>query len=194
MTLADCGRVVDVHLAAFQGFFLTLLGPRFLRLLYSEAVLMDEIALVAEDRGELIGFVMGSTDPRVFFKNLLRRRSVGFASAAVPAVLRRPTIAVRVARAIRKPKIAARPVGTATLMSLGVDPGIQGSGAGKLLVLAFIEEARRRGATHVDLTTDKIDNERANAFYRRIGFTVAREIVTPEQRVLNEYEMEVSGR
>ena len=79
-------------------------------------------------------------------------------------------------------------------MSLGVDPAAQGLGLGKALVLGFLAEAGRRGATAVDLTTDKVDNQGANAFYRGLGFTVARELVTPEGRVLNEYELDLRGR
>lgn len=194
MTERDVSRVVEIHLAAFQGFFLTFLGPRFLRLLYAEAVALGEIALVAEVEGVLAGFVMGSESPGRFFKQILRRRLVAFALAAAPAVLRRPAVAARVARALVKPGSAARAGGTATLMSLGVDPSVQGAGAGKALVNAFLGEASRRGSTKVDLTTDKIDNDRTNAFYRGLGFQVAREIVTPEARVLNEYEIDVSTR
>lgn len=194
MTSGDLSRAVEVHLAAFRGFFLTFLGPRFLSLFYEEAVAIGEIALVAESKERVVGFVMGSTHPGRFFKELLKRRLLGFAFAAAPAVLRRPGAALRIARALLKPKDAARAAGTATLMSLGVDPAAQGLGAGKSLVLAFLQEAGRRGATRVDLTTDKVDNERTNAFYRGLGFKVAREIVTPERRVLNEYELDLPGR
>ena len=77
-------------------------------------------------------------------------------------------------------------------MSIGIDPAAQGLGAGRALVAAFLAEARRRGSTKVDLTTDKLGNERANAFYRSVGFQVAREIVTPERRVMYEYEIDIA--
>jgi ribosomal protein S18 acetylase RimI-like enzyme len=191
MGAPDVPRAVRVHVAAFPGFFLSFLGPRFLRLFYGEAVLLREVVLVADLDGAVVGLVMGSTHPGRFFKALLRRRLLGFALAAAPAVLRRPSVALRVARALFKPSQAAKVEGTATLMSIAVGPEAQGLGAGKALVLAFIDEAARRGAVKVDLTTDKVDNERTNAFYRALGFRVAREIVTPEQRTLNEYELDL---
>lgn len=194
MTAADVPRVVELHLAAFEGFFLSFLGPRFLRVFYSATVALGEIAAVAEADGRVVGFVMGSTHPGRFFKQLLRTRLFAFALSAAPAVLRRPAIALRVARAVTKPKDATRSAGTATLMSLGVDPSAQGLGAGKALVARFLDDARARGSARVDLTTDKLDNDRTNAFYRGLGFQVAREIVTPERRVLNEYEIDVPGR
>lgn len=194
MAAADTPAVVAIHLAAFPGFFLTFLGPRFLRLLYAEAVACGEIALVAESAGRPVGFVMGSAQPGGFYGQLVRRRLVGFALAALPAVARRPGIALRVARALRRPAEGRKPEGTATLMSLGVDPATQGLGAGRALVQAFLAEAGRRGARKVDLTTDQAGNERTNRFYAALGFRVARTIVTPEQRILNEYEIDLPLR
>jgi ribosomal protein S18 acetylase RimI-like enzyme len=165
-----------------------------LRLFYAEAVALGEICLVATSDGLVAGFVAGSAQPGGFFKKLIRRRALAFGLAALPAVLRRPSTAARVARALVKPKQAAKAAGIATLMSIGVDPATQGTGAGKALMLAFLDEARRRGATTVDLTTDKLENDRTNAFYLSLGFAVAREITTPEGRVLNEYEIDVRGR
>lgn len=194
MRAEDVERVTDVHLGAFDGFFLSFLGRRFLRLFYRETVALGEVALVAESAGAVVGLIVGSTRPGRFFERLLRRRLLAFAVAALPAVVRRPSSAARVTRALLKPREARRPAGTATLMSIAVAPEAQGLGAGSSLVVAFIDEARRRGATRVDLTTDKIGNERTNAFYRSLGFRLAREIVTPEKRVLNEYERELVAR
>lgn len=190
----DVMRVVEIHLAAFPGFFLSFLGARFLRVFYSEAVALREICLVATSGGAVVGFTMGSAHPGGFYGKLIKRRLFAFGLAALPAVLRRPSTALRVARALLKPKQAAKAAGIATLLSIGVDPSTQGTGAGKALVLAFFDEARRRGAAVVDLTTDKVDNERTNAFYRNLGLSVAREIVTPEGRILNEYEIDLRSR
>jgi ribosomal protein S18 acetylase RimI-like enzyme len=194
MRTDDVAHVADVHLVAFPRFFLTFLGRRFLRLFYSEAVELREIALVAEARDGICGFVMGSARPGGFFKALLRRRAVAFAVAAAPAIMRQPSSAVRLVRALLKPKDAVKPSGVATLMSLAVDPRRQSVGAGRTLVNAFLHEARRRGSTTVDLTTDKIGNDRVNRFYESLGFRVVREVVTPEHRVMNEYEIDLSGK
>ena len=191
MTTSDVPRVVQIHFSAFPGFFLTFLGPRFLQLFYAEAVALDEIALVACAGNLVTGFVMGSARAGSFFQSLLRRRALAFAIASVPALLRRPSGALRLVRALAKPKDATKKEGTATLMSLGVAHEIQGMGVGKALVKSFFQEAARRGASKVDLTTDKMRNEGTNAFYVALGFQVARELVTPEQRILNEYEIDL---
>ena len=38
MTAARVGEITDVHLRSFEGFFLSFLGPRFLRLCYENIV------------------------------------------------------------------------------------------------------------------------------------------------------------
>ena len=54
-----------------------------------------------------------------------------------------------------------------------VDAGARGHGVGEALNLAALEEARRRGAVTVDLTS-RPSREAANRLYQRLGF-VARE-------------------
>ena len=51
-----------------------------------------------------------------------------------------------------------------------VDAGARGHGVGEALNLAALEEARRRGAVTVDLTS-RPSREAANRLYRRLGFT-----------------------
>jgi len=193
MASSDVVEVVSVHLEAFPGFFLSFLGPRFLKLFYGEAMAIQEIAIVADEGGRCVGFAAGSAAPGAFYRRLIRRRLIAFGMAALPAILRRPSVAVRVARALRRPSDAQKPEGTATLMSLGVHPELQGTGIGKELVRAFMEEASARRARRIDLTTDKLSNEPTNRFYKSLGFRVAREITTPEGRVLNEYERDLSS-
>lgn len=54
-----------------------------------------------------------------------------------------------------------------------VDSGARGHGVGEALNTAALDEARRRGAVTVDLTS-RPSREAANRLYRRLGF-VARE-------------------
>jgi ribosomal protein S18 acetylase RimI-like enzyme len=193
MTGADLQGVVQVHLAAFPGYFLSFLGPRFLWLFYEEAVLLGEVAVVAEAGETVVGFAVGSTSPGRFYKRLLQRRLVAFALAALPAVARKPKVAFRLLRALLMPRAARKAEGTATLASLCVHPSLQGTGLGKRLVHAFADESGARGADRLSLTTDKLDNDRTNRFYHSLGFRLEREIRTPEGRVLNEYECELSA-
>ena len=189
LVASDVERVVDVHLRSFRGFFLTSLGRRFLTLYYAGVVRSpDHIGFAfLDDESRLQGFVAGSSNPRGFYSRLLKRDGIRFAFAALGAIVRSPAMVLRVARAVRHP--ARNPAGdeVAGLFSIGVNPGIQGSGAGRRLVEAFVTEAAARGCRRVCLTTDRDGNDAVNEFYRGLGFAVGRRFTTPEGRRMNEY-------
>ena len=181
--------VVRVHLASFPGFFLSFLGPRFLALFYSGICDAPEgIGFVyLNETGMPAGFVAGTSNPGGFYKRLLKRDWLKFALASAVPVLKKPSVIGRVARAVSHP--AENPVGddVAGLFSIGVLPELQGTGAGKKLVQSFLCEASKRGCQRVFLTTDRDNNEAVNTFYKKLGFEIERQYVTPEGRRMNEY-------
>jgi ribosomal protein S18 acetylase RimI-like enzyme len=191
MEEGDVARVVEIHLAAFPGFFLSFLGRRFLRLYYRGVLAAPEgIAFVCDAApGRPAGFVAGTSDPRGFYGRLLRRDGIRFAAASMGALCRRPGAAFRLLRALRHP--GENPAGPEIggLFSIGVLPELQGTGAGRRLVAAFLAEAARRGCREVFLTTDRERNDAVNAFYLGLGFRLARRYETPEGRAMNEYRI-----
>lgn len=195
MALMDVVPVTQIHVKSFPNFFLTFLGPAFLRNLYS-AILHDPdgIGYVATQNVEILGFVAGTAQPAGFYRRLLRRRWWHFAWSALPSAVRHPAIIPRLLRAFSMSAQVTQHAGRGTLMSIAVLPACHGSGIGQLLVSAFLDEAVRRGLQQVDLTTDRDNNEPANRFYQRMGFVCERSFVTPEGRAMNEYVMDLSKR
>jgi ribosomal protein S18 acetylase RimI-like enzyme len=189
MTPDDIPRVVQVHIESFPGFFLSFLGSRFLSLFYKGVCAAPEgIRFVCHNsEGVPVGFVAGSTNPRGFYSRLLRRDWLKFSLASVPAILRRPSVFKRIARGFFHP--GCNPVGSdvAGLFSIGVLPELRGTGAGRLLVQAFLRDAAVRGCRRVFLSTDRDNNEAVNAFYIKMGFRIERQYVTGEGRRMNEY-------
>ena len=180
--------VVAVHLAGFEGFFLSFLGPRFLQLYYEGiADYPDGAGYVYLEGGRVVGFVCGIVGPSRFYRYLIRTRWWRFAMVALGAALRRPFIIPRLFRALLYPGQTPRREDTATLTSITVEPGMQGHGIGARLVTTFLEDMRARGVKRVDLTTDRYGNDKVNAFYERQGFHCERTFVTPEGRAMNEY-------
>jgi ribosomal protein S18 acetylase RimI-like enzyme len=188
MKPADVQQVVDIHLQAFQGFFLTFLGPNFLRELY-QAIQSDPsgIALVCEEEAKMVGFAAGTDQPAGLYRRLLKQRWYRFGLASIMPVLRQPSIIPRLLRAFRISEEVGVLEGCGTLMSIAVSPQCQSNGAGQALVAAFLLEAAGRDLKFVNLTTDTNNNDRVNRFYRKLGFTCARTFITPEGRRMNEY-------
>lgn len=190
MNSAELDRVVEIHLEAFPGFFLTYLGRRFLVRFY-ESILADPtgIALIAVVPGQgVVGFAMGTTEPHGFYSRLFRRRLLPIGLSILPSILRRPSTLIRVIRRVlqRATGPTAALPGT-ELMSLAVRPAARGVHAGKRLVETFMDEARRAGSESLWLLADAVDNEAVLEFYKRLGFANIRQMTTPEGRRMVEY-------
>jgi ribosomal protein S18 acetylase RimI-like enzyme len=182
MTHADLHDVVSLHCRAFPNFFLSFLGPVFLRIYY-RFVVDEGIALVAvEVDGTIAGFAAGALDSRSFYRALLRRRALSIGIALLPAMVRRPsTLASVLRRARQKSAVEARTPAGAELMSLAVDSVYRQRGTGRALIDAL---AARAG--NLWLTTDAVDNDAVIRFYGNLGFARTRAYTTAEGRAMLE--------
>lgn len=188
----DLRSVVNVHLRSFQGFFLSFLGPKFLHELYA-AILTDRsgIAYVCEGESMIVGFVVGSDQPRGLYRRLFYRRGWRFAFASLSPALRNPAIIPRLFRAMSRQGGSDIHDDCATILSIAVLPEAQGKGIGKKLLVEFFREAARRNLSQVNLITDRENNDRVNRFYLSMGFTLWSTFVTPEGRQMNEYQIDL---
>ena len=182
-------NVTDVHLKAFPSFFLSFLGPRFLREFYG-SFLSDPVGIgfVAEnEKGEVIGVIVGPLVPDGYFKRLLIRRWWAFCLASIAAVLKNPSIIKRLFRAVfyRGEAPAGQP--RALLSSIAVAPEYQGKGIGEALVKRWAEEVKTRAGHGCYLTTDAVGNDKVNNFYKKLGWKVETSYITPEGRKMNRY-------
>ncbi len=193
ITINDAKDIVFIHQKSFRGFFLTFLGPNFLRVLY-QSISEDPsgIGFIAEVPSGTGAFVVGTTQPNGLYGRLLRKHWWQFGWTVLPAIVKKPSILPRLLRAFDMPGQELPTPKCGTLMSIAVDPSFQGQGLGKQLVVAFLAEAAKRGCTHVNLTTDAIGNEPTIAFYQKIGFDLYRTYTTPEGRRMNEYLIELN--
>jgi colanic acid biosynthesis glycosyl transferase WcaI len=180
---------VEIHLQAFPEFFLTFLGPRFLREFY-RSFLDDStgVGFVAcTPAGEVVGVIVGPYQPKGYFKRLLRRRWWAFSLASVNAIVKDITCVSRIARAVFYRGDFSPGPPRALLSSIAILPAVQGRGLGKSLLHAWLMDVRRRGAAGCYLTTDARANDGVNLFYQRQGWRLASSFTTPEQREMNRY-------
>lgn len=171
----DLRQVVDVHVEAFPGFFLTSLGPSFLEVMY-RAFLSDSgaVFLVAESQdGVIEGFAVGAAGNVPRDRSLALRRLPSFLLAVVPALVRNPGRVTRrlAAQMFSRGAQPDYPAGAAVLRSIGVRAQMKGSGAAGQLLATFEARARSKGAASIALTTDALENERAVGFYTKQGYS-----------------------
>lgn len=173
MRPSDLGAVVAVHKKAFEGFFLTRMGPSFLRAYY-QAVLDFEagIALVAHEIESdcVLGFVVGFCDPRGFYA-LFKQRRKRMLPAILLAVVRDPRLVPQILRNMSRVEAQAQqPVDAVELSSIAV--GAPGRGIGGALLEAFADKVRSEGAHRLILTTDAEGNDPVRGFYEARGFSL----------------------
>ncbi|OFS15016.1 GNAT family N-acetyltransferase [Kytococcus sp. HMSC28H12] len=188
---ADAPALARLHREAFPDFFLSSLGTPFLEQFYAGYAEDDTaICFVARDEaGAPVGAVTGTAEPAGFYKRLLRRRLAGFVLASARAALGNPRAVPRLVRAVAYRGDSPDVEGPhALLSSICVSPAVKGSGLGKQLAVAWVEEARARGVDRAFLTTDAVGNDAVNAFYQRLGWTLHDSYTTAQGRVMNRYE------
>jgi GNAT superfamily N-acetyltransferase len=171
----DIDAIARIHLAAFDGFFLSQLGYRFLCVMYLAFLKSPSSFFVVFETssGLLAGFAVGALQGQKD-RWLAVQFFPQFLWAVVPAVLRHPVpVAKRLwARFFYEGESLQVLPGAAVLRSIGVLPSLRGAGAAAALLQAFEALARKKGAGQVFLTTDAVDNERAQRFYERGGYAL----------------------
>jgi len=163
----DLKIIVDIHIKAFPGFFLTKLGPKFLSKYYNLMLSHEKkIFLVAEKDGYPIGFVAGFLQPSNFYAYVRKHKNI-LLFALIPIIFRNPFLIPRIISNFcsTKKKEQENKVIKCELASIAVNPDYAGQGLGKKLVKAFIEISQKKNADIIYLTTDVNNNEVVNNFY-----------------------------
>lgn len=180
--------VTDIHLATFQGFFLTFMGRGFLRQMYRSYCEHESSGLlVAFEDGKAIGFLAYSENMSGLYKFMIKKRLIPFAWYSLGAFFRKPKIFMRLIRAFLKPSESRREEAYVELASIGVSPEIKSHGVGSALIESLKTQVDFDRFSYISLETDADNNEGANHFYQKNGFCLERNYKTREGRSMNEY-------
>ena len=180
--------IVDIHLATFEGFFLTFMGKGFLKQMYTSYILHDNSGIYAAFDGEkVVGFLAWSADMSGLYKYMLKHRLLQFAWYSIGAFLRKPNVFIRLLRAFLKPKEAERDEKYIELASIGVRPDYKSCGIGSELIETLKLDTDFSVYSYITLETDAINNTAANRFYVKNMFLIEREFKTREGRLMYEY-------
>lgn len=183
-------KVVMIHIEAFPSFFLTFLGPKFLKEFY-RSFLEDEqgIGFVAldNDSKEILGAIVGPLNPQGYYKRLVKRKWFSFCMASMGAVIKKPSVIKRLFKALFYRGEAPQGMQRSLLSSIAVSPNTQGKGVGKALVVKWLDEAKSRGSKGAFLTTDADNNQAVNSFYQNLGWKLESSYSTYEGRKMNRY-------
>lgn len=184
---SDVDRAVVLHLGVLDMEFLSRFGPSFMRAYYRAWIATPGAMSFAalDDAGQLIGVLLGATDPATHVRAMVRDHGVRLAGSIAIAAARRPRlakdlIATRAGRYVRgvtrlvlsrfhRPAPAgadALRVGEVTHVL--VDPSTQGRGVGRALIEAGVIAARAAGVDELVLVTPP--DLAARHFYDSLGW------------------------
>lgn len=183
-TINDVDTIVEIHLNAFEGFFLTSLGAEFLRFYYSCFVRSNEtVTMIAEENGVIYGFSASSKFCKGFNSRLIKSNLIAFGLLSFKLLLIKPISLLRLVKNLsKKGEKVIDNEDYAELYSIGVCKSAQGKGVGKMLLLKSEQVMKEEGVTRVSLTTDFDNNEQAVGFYHSMGYETLYEFVTYPNR------------
>ncbi len=205
--LKDVGPTARLHLKALPGSFFVSLGPRFLRA-YHRTFLTSPagIALLAECRGETVGFVVGTVDEATHYRHVVRRDRCALGVRGLVSLACQPSLGcrfvrtrllrylrglVRLSRAspIQSGGVVRLPT-AGVLSHMAVDASRRGEGIGRVLLAAFAETARAQGARTVRLSTAS-DNAVARRVYEGAGWSQGDERPDVDGHLWTHYSREL---
>ncbi len=185
--LKDVNGIVKIHLAAFEDFFLSSLGERFLRIYYSAFIKSKQgVVLCAKKNEDVVGFSACSFISRGFNASLIKHNLVKFGIEAIMLLFTKHQALLRLAKNLNKESddTTINDKGVyAELYSIAVSPSCQGEGVGKKLLTATEDDVKKHNDI-ISLTTDYYNNEKTIAFYHALEYENYYEFVTyPDRRM-----------
>ena len=180
----DVTSIVKIHQNAFNGFFLTSLGTRFLTFYYKAFVKSEEsVVLCAIEDGAVLGFSAATKQCKGFNSSLIKKNLLSFFGLSIKLLFTQPSALVRLAKNLtKKSEEVEDNEEYAELYSIGVRSDAQGKGIGKKLLNATETKLKEDGVEKVSLTTDYYNNESTVAFYHSMGYSTLYEFATYPKR------------
>jgi glycosyltransferase involved in cell wall biosynthesis/ribosomal protein S18 acetylase RimI-like enzyme len=167
----DAAAMARLHRESLPAAFLPALGDGFLKRLYRAAAKDDDaVALVAVDRGRVVGFAVAAPSIRAFYRRFARREGLAAGIAAAPHLFRTGVLR-RVIETARYPSEDAG-LPEAELLSIAVDGSRRSHGVGGALAEAVASGLADRNVREFKVVVNAA-NEGAGRFYERLGFRLA---------------------
>ncbi len=161
----DIAQVVEVHLDAFKGFFLTELGKDFLEVYYSSLINSKSGLLIgAFSKDTLVGFCADCENSKGFNSSLIRKNLLKYSGVGLKLLFTRPKALLRLYKNLTKNGSDADDGCYAEVLSIAVRADIQSSGIGRLLLEYLENQLKSKSIERLSLTTDKFDNHKTLGF------------------------------
>lgn len=159
--------IVRLHTNSLKDDFLPSLGTTFLTTFY-QTIINEPSAynLVCCQKNQVQGFVIGTSNMEIFFKNILKKRFLKFSLLITYQIIKKPRLIKNVFETLFYTKKESGP--KAELVIIAVDQKHRGQGIGKTLIRAlekvFLENKIRQYKVTV------VSSKKAVGFYSYLKF------------------------
>lgn len=178
----DLNSITEAHMKVFDNYFLTSLGSSLVKKYYCEYLSNNStVFYIAIHDKSVIGFVLGTLDLDDTMSKFYRTNFISILKKILSELLKgnrnmlrgvkeRLSVIKEVVFILKKKenKNTQREL-KVRLMSIGILPKFRGTNVASELVEVFDKELLNRGKKNYCLAFKK-DNERARAFYLKMGF------------------------
>lgn len=180
----DSRIMAELHAAAFKGFFLTSLGPGFLKAYYGACIKDSESVVICaiNDYNCIIGFASGSLNSHGYHKKIFMKNIAVFFKELLFFFFTNPVSILRLIKNLNKDGNKVQRLNCAELLSIAVSPQFFGRGIGSELLQLFENEIKLAGKDEIILTTDYRDNSNVLLFYQRNGYEIESDFFTYPNR------------
>lgn len=183
VTNKDIDQVVKIHLLAFENFFLSELGERFLCSYYRSFANSERgIVLGCFEEDKMMGFAATAISSRGFNKSLILSNPGAYILQGIRLLFSKPKTIIRLYENMSKTDSTKDDGDYAELFSIGIDPSCQGKGVGSTLLSATEKALTEKKIKRISLTTDTYNNEKALSFYHSMDYDILYEFTAYPDR------------
>jgi len=169
--------------------FMSSLGTAFLEQLYDSMMTSDNAyCLVAEEDGELHGFISGTYELRSFYKDFIRTNLLRVSLILLPRLIE-PSVFRKVVESFIYPSKQGNMPG-AELMSIVVSEKFRGKGVSENLFNNLLAEFKQRNVKKFKVTVGS-NLQAANRFYQKMGGMLHAEIEVHDTEISRIYIWEI---
>ena len=145
MNKNDAGKIARIHQSALPETFLSSLGLTFLTEMYSSlANDPKSIIFVAEEKGNIVGFVSGILDGDSFIKRIMLISPIRLSIQASLQIIKKPSIIKKIFQTLHYGNLCFIKGASTELLAIAVTPEFQRDGIGSFLFNALLEELKSK--------------------------------------------------
>ena len=170
-TDSEIRQAVAVQIQELSEGFLSSLGVKPLELIFRHAALSRfGIFVLVKDEGQVVGYVLGSTDTRRLYKEFLIKRTLPATAFFLPKLFSRQRLkkALETLAYPTKKRPGKAGPSKAELLDLAILRSHQGSGIAQKLFGTFANQCADRGVRSFQIPTSA-SLGRAHRFYVKVG-------------------------